>query len=53
VARDAGVRHLVLTHFSQRYTDSGEFERQARAAGFDGELTVARDLQRVAVPKRR
>jgi ribonuclease Z len=53
VARDAGVRHLVLTHFSQRYTDPGEFERQARAAGFDGELTVARDLQRVAVPKRR
>ncbi|MFB7324890.1 ribonuclease Z [Streptomyces sp. NPDC056190] len=54
VARDAGVRHLVLTHFSQRYTDlGGEFERQARAAGFDGELTVARDLLRVAVPKRR
>lgn len=53
VARDAGVRHLVLTHFSQRYIDPGEFERQARAAGFDGELTVARDLQRVAVPKRR
>ncbi|MFD4975634.1 ribonuclease Z [Streptomyces sp. NPDC058424] len=54
VARDAGVRHLVLTHFSQRYADlEGEFERQARAAGFDGELTVARDLLRVAVPKRR
>ncbi|MFI1070498.1 ribonuclease Z [Streptomyces puniciscabiei] len=53
VARDAGVRHLVLTHFSQRYTEPEEFERQARAAGFDGELTVAHDLQRVAVPKRR
>ncbi|MBC2867969.1 ribonuclease Z [Streptomyces mexicanus] len=53
VARDAGVRHLVLTHFSQRYTDPGEFERQARAAGFEGELTVARDLLRVPVPKRR
>ncbi|MBZ6174676.1 ribonuclease Z [Streptomyces olivaceus] len=52
-ARDAGVRHLVLTHFSQRYSDPGEFERQARAAGFDGELTVARDLTRVPVPKRR
>ncbi|MGW4671005.1 ribonuclease Z [Streptomyces sp. NPDC004324] len=52
VARDAGVRHLVLTHFSQRYADPGEFERQARAAGFDGELTVARDLMRVPVPKR-
>ncbi|MGV9281678.1 ribonuclease Z [Streptomyces sp. NPDC003730] len=53
VARDAGVRHLVLTHFSQRYPDPGEFERQARAAGYAGELTVARDLTRVPVPKRR
>ncbi|WP_018545182.1 ribonuclease Z [Streptomyces sp. LaPpAH-108] len=53
VARDAGVRHLVLTHFSQRYSDPGAFEHQARAAGFTGELTVARDLQRVPVPKRR
>jgi ribonuclease Z len=52
VARDAGVRHLVLTHFSQRYTGPEEFERQARAAGFEGELTVAHDLQRVSVPKR-
>ncbi|MEU9160059.1 ribonuclease Z [Streptomyces sp. NPDC048424] len=52
VARDAGVRYLVLTHFSQRYTDPSEFERQARAAGFDGELTVAEDLVRVPLPKR-
>ncbi|PZH14666.1 ribonuclease Z [Streptomyces sp. NTH33] len=52
-ARDAGVRHLVLTHFSQRYDDAEEFERQARTAGFEGELTVARDLLRVPVPKRR
>ncbi|MEU7058561.1 ribonuclease Z [Streptomyces sp. NPDC046197] len=52
VARDAGVRHLVLTHFSQRYTEADEFERQARAAGFEGELTVAHDLLRVPVPKR-
>ncbi|MGA4841994.1 ribonuclease Z [Streptomyces sp. G45] len=52
VARDAGVRHLVLTHFSQRYADPAAFEQQARAAGFDGELTVARDLMRVPVPKR-
>ncbi|MFC4035518.1 ribonuclease Z [Streptomyces polygonati] len=54
VARDAGVRHLVLTHFSQRYSEQPEaFERQARAAGFTGELTVAQDLMRVPVPKRR
>ncbi|MEV7734777.1 ribonuclease Z [Streptomyces sp. NPDC088921] len=53
VARDAGVRHLVLTHFSQRYSEPEEFERQARAAGYAGELTVAHDLLRVPVPKRR
>ncbi|MEU6663725.1 ribonuclease Z [Streptomyces sp. NPDC046821] len=53
VAVEGGVRHLVLTHFSQRYSDPAEFERQARAAGFTGELTVARDLDRVQVPKRR
>ncbi|MEE4544367.1 ribonuclease Z [Streptomyces sp. V4-01] len=53
VARDGGVRHLVLTHFSQRYTDPGAFGRQARAAGFEGALTVAADLVRVPVPKRR
>ncbi len=52
VARDAGVRHLVLTHFSQRYTDPQEFERQARAAGFEGELTIAADLVRIPLPKR-
>ncbi|HET6859914.1 MAG TPA: ribonuclease Z [Streptomyces sp.] len=52
VAREAGVRHLVLTHFSQRYSDPDAFERQARAAGFTGELTVAADLLRVPLPKR-
>ncbi|MFE0513616.1 ribonuclease Z [Streptomyces sp. NPDC058964] len=51
-ARDAGVRHLVLTHFSQRYSEPDQFELQARAAGFAGELTVAHDLLRVPVPKR-
>ncbi|WP_433856260.1 ribonuclease Z [Streptomyces kronopolitis] len=53
VAVRAGVRHLVLTHFSQRYSDPSEFERQARAAGFTGELTIAQDLLRVPLPKRR
>ncbi|MFI8822577.1 ribonuclease Z [Streptomyces sp. NPDC053431] len=52
VARDAGVRHLVLTHFSQRYAEPEEFERQARAAGFEGELSIAQDLMRVPLPKR-
>ncbi|MFG3257941.1 ribonuclease Z [Streptomyces sp. NPDC048172] len=53
VAAEAGVRHLVLTHFSQRYSDAGAFAREARSAGFEGELTVAEDLTRVPVPKRR
>ncbi|AQW50697.1 ribonuclease Z [Streptomyces violaceusniger] len=53
VAAGAGARHLVLTHFSQRYGDPSDFERQARAAGFEGELTVAEDLMTVALPKRR
>ena len=52
VAAEAGVRHLVLTHFSQRYDDPAEFAREARTV-FDGALTVARDLDRVPVPRRR
>ncbi|MGW0784809.1 ribonuclease Z [Streptomyces sp. NPDC002913] len=52
VAKESGVRHLVLTHFSQRYTDPDAFEHQARAAGFEGGLTIAQDLIRVPVPTR-
>ncbi|MGC4946135.1 ribonuclease Z [Streptomyces sp. DT224] len=52
VAREAGVRHLVLTHFSQRYPEPEAFEAEARAAGYEGELTVAQDLMRVPVPSR-
>ncbi|MFF1966749.1 ribonuclease Z [Streptomyces sp. NPDC058232] len=52
VAREAGVRHLVLTHFSQRYADPELFATQARAAGFEGELTIAQDLISVPVPTR-
>ncbi|MET7633221.1 ribonuclease Z [Streptomyces sp. NPDC005078] len=52
VAREAGVRHLVLTHFSQRYADPELFATQARAAGFGGELTIAQDLISVPVPTR-
>ncbi|RKN11928.1 ribonuclease Z [Streptomyces radicis] len=52
VAAGAGVRHLVLTHFSQRYQDPAAFEDEARAAGFTGALTVADDLERVPVPPR-
>lgn len=53
VAAESGVRHLVLTHFSQRYQDTELFAAEARSAGFEGGLTAARDLTRVPVPKRR
>lgn len=53
IAARSGVRHLVLTHFSQRYDDPAGFARQARAAGYEGDLTVAQDLTRVPIPRRR
>ena len=51
VARDCGVRRVVLTHFSQRYPDPAAFAREA-AAVFDGDIVVAADLARVPVPPR-
>ena len=50
LAADAGARRLVLTHFSQRYTDDGEFLAEAKAH-FD-DVVIARDLERVEVPRR-
>jgi ribonuclease Z len=51
VARDCGVRRLVLTHFSQRHPDPDAVAREA-AAVFDDDLVVAADLDRVGVPPR-
>ena len=51
VAREAGVRRLVLTHFSQRYPDATAFGAEA-AEEFPGDITVAEDLLRVPVPPR-
>jgi ribonuclease Z len=51
VAAECGVRRLVLTHFSQRYDDPLAFAREAER-WFDGDLVVAADLTRVAVPPR-
>jgi ribonuclease Z len=55
VAADAGVRTVVLTHFSRRYDQATVAEGFRRAAEevFDGEVVVAEDLQRVPVPSRR
>ena len=51
VARECGVRTVVLTHFSQRYPDATRFLDEARAE-FDGDIVLAEDLMRVAVPPR-
>ncbi|GAA3741202.1 ribonuclease Z [Spinactinospora alkalitolerans] len=54
IAAEAGVRTLVLTHFSERY-GQGEDERFAEEAArhFGGRIVVAADLDRVPVPTRR
>lgn len=52
VAQAAGVRTLVLTHFSQRYADLAGHRAEAERY-FDGELVIAEDLMRVPVPPRR
>jgi ribonuclease Z len=50
VARDAGARRLVITHFSQRYPDVRVLLDEARAV-FD-DVVAAVDLLRVPVPAR-
>ncbi|HEY2239300.1 MAG TPA: ribonuclease Z [Streptosporangiaceae bacterium] len=54
IAAESGVRTLVLSHFSQRYThqDPRRFSDEAGAV-FGGEIVVASDLDRVPVPSRR
>jgi ribonuclease Z len=53
IAAESGARLLVLTHFSQRY-DSSDGQRLAEEAAmaFGGEVVLARDLDRVPVPRR-
>ncbi|WP_030165290.1 ribonuclease Z [Spirillospora albida] len=53
-AADAGVRHLVLTHFSERYPVADEhlFLDEASAV-FSGEITLVHDLDRLPLPRRR
>jgi ribonuclease Z len=50
VAKEAGARQLVLTHFSQRYPEDADFAAEAGAIFPD--VVVARDLDRVPVPPR-
>lgn len=53
IAAEAGARLLVLTHFSQRYGPAdGQRLAGEAASAFGGEVVLARDLTRVAVPAR-
>lgn len=51
LARQAGARRLVLTHFSARYDDARAFEQEAREVHDD--VVVAEDLLTIEVPPRR
>lgn len=49
VARDAGVKRLLLTHFSARYSrDPSDLDREAKLVFPD--VTIARDGMEVTVP---
>lgn len=49
LAKEAGVQHLILTHFSARYRDLEELGREARTV-FPN-TSVAEDLKRFPFPK--
>ncbi len=51
LAAEAGVRRLVLTHFSQRYFDLRDHYTEAAAQ--HGDVHVADDLDRIPLPPRR
>jgi ribonuclease Z len=51
IAAEAGVRRLVLTHYSGRHPDEAVFELDA--GRFFADVHAARDLDRIAVPTRR
>ena len=53
IAAEARARLLVLTHFSQRYDEDGTQRMAQEAAGaYGGPVVLARDLDRIPVPRR-
>jgi ribonuclease Z len=51
IAKEAGAKRLVLTHFSQRYGSTKPFLAEAREIHDD--VVAVRDGDRVSVPKRK
>lgn len=55
VARDAGARHVVLSHIGPgdlREVSDSTWRRAVRST-FAGEITVGHDLQQLCLPRRR
>jgi ribonuclease BN (tRNA processing enzyme) len=44
IAKTAGVKHLVLTHYDGENTDS-EMIKDAKKSGFSGEISIGKDFQ--------
>ncbi len=51
IAHDAGVKRLVLTHYSQRYESTDLFLEEARA--FHDDVVIAKDGDHIPMPKRK
>jgi ribonuclease Z len=51
IARDAGVKRLVLSHYSQRYNSIEEFVREASV--YHSDVIVAIDGQTIPFPERK
>ena len=51
IAHESGVKRLVLTHYSQRYSSVDEFVREASA--YHGDVVVAVDGQTIPFPRRK
>lgn len=47
IAKKAGVKKLILTHISRRYTDTKELEEQAREIFADAH--IAKDMMRISL----
>jgi ribonuclease Z len=52
IAKQAGARTLVLTHFSRRYERTAPFLAEAREVFTAGEVIAAQDFDVLALPKR-